>query len=41
MIKMLQLCSELFTAIKENRWEYANELCEKLSIILSTYINKE
>lgn len=37
MIKALQLCTQLFQAIKGEKWNEANELCEKLSIVLDTY----
>ncbi len=37
MIKCLQLTNKLFRAIIDNKWDDANDICEQLSIVLSTY----
>lgn len=37
MIKCLRLCNEIFSAIKNEKWDLANELVDGLRDTLRTY----
>lgn len=37
MIKCLRLCNEIFSAIKNEKWNLANELADELVSALKTY----
>lgn len=37
MIKCLRLCNEIFNAVKNEKWNLANELAEDLIKTLRTY----
>ena len=37
MIKCLRLCKDLFSAVKNEKWDLANELVDELQAVLRTY----
>ena len=37
MIKCLRLCNEVFNAVKNEKWDLANELVNELKTTLETY----